>query len=45
VPSPIDLPSGCAFHPRCPLRQAECASTVPELTERDQGYLVACHLV
>lgn len=45
VPSLLRLPSGCAFHPRCPLFLGEiCEKAVPELTECD-GARVACHRV
>lgn len=43
VPSPIDIPSGCPFHPRCPKRHDPCDTVVPRLHERS-GRLVACHL-
>ncbi len=43
VPSPIDIPPGCPFHPRCPKRFDPCNKTVPELKE-DKGRYVACHL-
>jgi oligopeptide/dipeptide ABC transporter ATP-binding protein len=43
VPSPIHIPSGCPFHPRCPKRFEPCDTIVPELKERD-GRLVSCHL-
>lgn len=43
VPSPINIPSGCPFHPRCPKRFSPCDSIVPELKDRG-GRLVACHL-
>ena len=44
VPSPIDPPSGCRFHPRCPFVKPECSSVdpVPKLVASDQ--VVACHL-
>jgi oligopeptide transport system ATP-binding protein len=43
VPSPINPPSGCRFHPRCPQAMSRCASDVPEL--RDLGErIVSCHL-
>jgi oligopeptide/dipeptide ABC transporter ATP-binding protein len=43
VPSPIHIPSGCPFHPRCPKRFEPCDRIVPLLKERD-GRLVSCHL-
>jgi oligopeptide transport system ATP-binding protein len=45
VPSPVNPPSGCPFHTRCPLREDRCARDVPPLREIAPGHLVACHLV
>jgi oligopeptide/dipeptide ABC transporter ATP-binding protein len=45
VPSPINRPSGCHFHPRCPLAEARCRTEEPELREVQPGHRVACHLV
>ncbi|MED1780429.1 dipeptide ABC transporter ATP-binding protein [Brevibacillus fortis] len=45
VPSPIDLPKGCVFHPRCPQAIATCKEVVPVLQEMGTGHRVACHLV
>lgn len=44
VPSPIHPPSGCAFHPRCPLATPECSAQLPELRNISAGQQVACHL-
>ena len=44
VPSPIDPPPGCAFHPRCPLADARCRSERPELKPAG-GASVACHAI
>jgi peptide/nickel transport system ATP-binding protein len=44
VPSPLNPPSGCAFHPRCPFAAARCRSERPELRAAGSG-LVACHAV
>ena len=44
VPSPIDPPSGCAFHPRCPHVHDTCKHARPELEERGEGHVAACHL-
>jgi oligopeptide/dipeptide ABC transporter ATP-binding protein len=43
IPSPIDRPSGCAFHPRCPLAQAICREQEPELRLVARDQLAACH--
>ncbi len=46
VPSPVDIPPGCPFHPRCPKRFGPCDKIVPRFTSSPQsdGRLVACHL-
>jgi oligopeptide/dipeptide ABC transporter ATP-binding protein len=43
VPSPIDPPSGCRFHPRCPKAQERCVVEVPPLERKASGDLAACH--
>ncbi|MEN8699053.1 ABC transporter ATP-binding protein [Bacillus infantis] len=44
VPSPIDPPSGCTFHPRCAHAMPECSKIKPQLKEVKPGHRVACHL-
>ena len=44
VPSPINPPSGCRFHPRCPFVMDKCAVEVPEYKEVAPGHRVSCHL-
>jgi len=41
-PDLVDLPSGCAFHPRCHIGQSNCQTTVPELISSEQAHSVAC---
>ena len=43
VPDPSDKPSGCPFHPRCPVATDYCASTKPDFVEIAPGRSVACH--
>ena len=43
VPSPLNKPAGCPFHPRCPYRQERCEGEVPELRTMGDGRMVACH--
>jgi oligopeptide transport system ATP-binding protein len=45
VPNPINPPSGCPFHPRCPIRKMPlCGAERPVLKQTTNGHLVACHL-
>jgi peptide/nickel transport system ATP-binding protein len=44
MPSPINPPSGCHFHPRCPHAMAVCRERYPEVVEMDDGRRVACWL-
>jgi oligopeptide/dipeptide ABC transporter ATP-binding protein len=43
LPSPINVPSGCRFHPRCPFADELCSKECPELREVMPGRMVACH--
>ena len=48
VPSPVNPPTGCRFHPRCPLREqlgnpAICAESIPPLIDLGGDHLCACH--
>jgi oligopeptide/dipeptide ABC transporter ATP-binding protein len=45
VPSPINPPAGCRFHPRCPIAGEECRIDVPVWREAAPGHWVACHKV
>jgi len=44
IPSSINPPSGCAFHPRCRLAEQVCAQELPDLTEVIPGHFVRCHI-
>ena len=44
IPTPIDPPSGCSFHPRCPYRMDVCDNVEPDLIDKGSGHFVACHL-
>jgi oligopeptide/dipeptide ABC transporter ATP-binding protein len=45
VPSPVDPPSGCRFHPRCPKAFEPCSVKEPEFKEYGDGHFAACHLL
>jgi oligopeptide transport system ATP-binding protein len=45
VPSPIDPPSGCRFHTRCPYATEKCSAEVPQYKEYGNGHFAACHLL
>ena len=44
IPSPLNAPSGCPFRTRCPYAKAECAESMPALTDRGGEHFVACHI-
>ncbi len=44
IPSPLDPPAGCHFHPRCPHKMARCEREAPLLREISSGHLSSCHL-
>lgn len=43
TPSPINLPKGCRFHPRCPVAEAKCMEIEPEYRELEPGHFIYCH--
>lgn len=43
IPSPLDPPSGCVFHPRCPSAQALCRQQIPPVHQLSTSHRVACH--
>ncbi|GAK06260.1 LOW QUALITY PROTEIN: oligopeptide transport ATP-binding protein OppF [Geomicrobium sp. JCM 19037] len=43
IPSPINLPTGCRFHTRCPMAAEKCKVEIPEFEEKEAGHYVACH--
>jgi peptide/nickel transport system ATP-binding protein len=45
VPDMLQVPSGCAFHPRCDFAEKICQQEVPELREISPGHTIACHIV
>ncbi len=44
IPSPIDVPSGCTFHPRCPKAESNCSKQIPSLELKDNQSLASCWL-
>jgi oligopeptide transport system ATP-binding protein len=44
VPSPLNPPSGCSFHTRCPSKKDVCSLERPELTDVGNAHFVACHM-
>lgn len=44
VPSPMNPPTGCTFHPRCPVAIGRCSTDVPELRDLNPSHKAACHL-
>jgi len=45
IPSPLNPPSGCRFHTRCPYAMKICSESVPEFREYSPGHFAACHLL
>lgn len=43
VPTPVNPPSGCRFHPRCPMVEDRCSKSEPKWAEVSNGHFVACH--
>ena len=45
IPSPLDPPSGCRFHTRCPCATERCSAEMPKLKEVSPEHFAACHLL
>ena len=45
VPTPLNPPPGCSFHPRCPVAKKECSESPPKLTDVGNGHFVSCHCI
>lgn len=45
IPSPVNIPTGCGFHTRCPKKMDICNQKDPEIIEIDKGHFVRCHLL
>lgn len=45
IPSPMNPPTGCRFHTRCPYATAKCSQVAPEFKEHEPGHWAACHLL
>jgi oligopeptide transport system ATP-binding protein len=45
IPSPMNPPSGCRFHTRCPYATARCKEEVPEFRELSPNHFAACHIL
>jgi oligopeptide transport system ATP-binding protein len=45
IPSPMNPPSGCRFHTRCPYAVARCKEEVPEFRELSPNHFAACHIL
>jgi oligopeptide/dipeptide ABC transporter ATP-binding protein len=43
VPSPVNPPSGCRFHPRCEYATSKCSEEIPEMVQIDSDHFVSCH--
>lgn len=44
IPSPLNKPTGCSFHPRCPIAESECSARIPALEVKETGQAAACPL-
>jgi peptide/nickel transport system ATP-binding protein len=44
IPSPVNIPSGCSFHSRCPYKMEICTSVDPTMVDIGKGHTVRCHL-
>jgi peptide/nickel transport system ATP-binding protein len=44
IPSPVNIPTGCSFHLRCPAKIGICPQVDPAMMEVEEGHLVRCHL-